>query len=328
MEATTDSQALPKIAYVFPGQGSQFVGMGLELYKSSGAAKDVFDEVDEVLATPLSRIIFEGPEDELQKTVNSQPAIMATSLACLKAMEEVDGEQKHRPAALAGHSLGEYTSLVVSEAVSLADGMRLVRERGRLMQEACEHRPGSMAAILGLDEGALAEVCMETGAQIANINGGDQIVISGDRLSVARAVDLASIRGAKKTIPLPVSGAFHSSLMAFAQEGLAAAIKDIEFRDPAVPIIANATSTPLTTAQMVKDELLAQLCSCVQWKQSVGRMIESGVTEFIEFGPGRVLGGLIKRISAAPDYRDRPVGILNVADLDSARRVAVAAALG
>jgi len=328
MEALTDSQEFSKTAYVFPGQGSQFVGMGLKLYKSSAAAKDVFDEVDEVLGSPLSRMIFQGPEEDLQKTVNSQPAIMATSLACLKAMEEADGELKHHPAALAGHSLGEYTSLVVSKSVSLGDGMRLVRERGRLMQEACEQRPGSMAAILGLDEGTLEEVCMETGAQIANINGGDQIVISGDRLCVARAVDLASIRGAKKAIPLAVSGAFHSSLMSFAQQGLAAAIRDIEFRDPVIPIIANATSTPLTSAQMVKDELLTQLCSCVQWKQSVGRMIESGISEFIEFGPGRVLGGLIKRISATTDYRDRPVGIRNVGDLDSARNVARAAALG
>ena len=322
MAATTDYQRFPQIAYVFPGQGSQFVGMGLELYQSSGAAREVFDEVDDTLGMPLAKLIFEGPEDELQKTVNSQPAIMATSIACLKAMEEIHEGHKFRPAALAGHSLGEYTSLVVSGAVGLADGMRLVRERGRLMQEACDLRAGSMAAILGLDEASLEEVCMETGAEIANINGGDQIVISGDRLCVARALDLASIRGARKAIPLPVSGAFHSSLMATAQDGLARALDEIEFGDPQVPIIANATSVPLTTARMVKDELMTQLCSCVQWKQSVSQMIDSGISGFVEFGPGRVLGSLIKRISSDPDYRDRQVEVLNVGDLASARKVA------
>ena len=327
MAATEGTDESLKIAYVFPGQGSQFVGMGSELYASSKAAREVFDQVDEILGAHLTEIIFEGPQEELEKTVNSQPAIMATSLACLRAMEEMHGPVPYVPAAVAGHSLGEYTSLVVSGAVDLEDGFRLVRERGRLMQEACDQRPGSMAAILGLDETTLAEVCMETGAQIANINGGGQIVISGDKLCVARALDMASIRGAKRAIPLPVSGAFHSNLMSPAQEGLCAAIDEITIRDPYIPIIANATSDPLTTSEMVREELRTQLCSCVRWKQSVGRMIDEGVSGFIEFGPGRVLGGLIKRISSDSIYKDRSLDIMNVADLETARQVATAPAL-
>ncbi len=322
MEAITEKQPETQIAYVFPGQGAQFVGMGLELYNSSRAAKDVFDEVDDILSTPLSKIIFEGPEEELEKTVNSQPAIMTMSLACLKAMDELHHADTCHPTALAGHSLGEYTSLVVSGAVSLADGVGLVRERGRLMQEASELHPGSMAAILGLDEVTMEEICHETGAEIANINGNDQIVISGDRICVARATDMASIRGAKRAISLAVSGAFHSSLMSPAQEGLAAAINSVSLHDPEIPIIANSTSTPMTTAQQTKDELLVQLCHCVRWKQSVGQMIDTGVSSFIEFGPGKVLGSLIKRISASPMYKDHPVEVMNVADMPSARKVA------
>ena len=322
MEAITEKQTETQIAYVFPGQGAQFVGMGLELYNSSKAAKDIFDEVDDILSTPLSKMIFEGPEEELEKTINSQPAIMTTSLACLKAMDEVHHPDTYHPTALAGHSLGEYTSLVVSGAVSLADGVLLVRERGRLMQEASELHPGSMAAVLGLDEVTMEEICHETGAEIANINGNDQIVISGDRICVARAIDMASIRGAKRTLSLAVSGAFHSSLMSHAQGGLAAAINGVNIHDPAIPIIANSTSAPLTTAQETKNELLVQLCHCVRWKQSVGQMIDTGVSNFIEFGPGKVLGSLIKRIGASPMYKDHPVEVMNVADMSSARKVA------
>jgi [acyl-carrier-protein] S-malonyltransferase len=327
MEAITETQETPKIAYVFPGQGAQFVGMGKELYESSRVARDIFDEVDEILSIPMTKLIFEGPDDQLRATVNSQPAIMATSLACLKVIEEFHHPDTYLPAALAGHSVGEYTSLVASGVLGLADGIRLVRERGRLMQEASELRPGSMAAIIGLDEITLEEICHETGAEIANINGGNQIVVSGTRLCVARAIDMASIRGARKAIPLAVSGAFHSSLMSHAQEGLAAAMEEIDFRDPAVPIFSNVTSAPLTTAAEVKSELLVQLCSCVLWKQSVGNMIDSGVSRFIEFGPGRVLGGLIKRISAAEDHGNGHVDVLSVGDLASARNLVEAGSL-
>ena len=328
MEADTETQRSPKTAYVFPGQGAQSVGMGLELYRSSKAAQELYNEIDDILSFPLTKLIFEGPEEELEQTVNSQPAIMATSLACLEALKELHEVDTFQPAALAGHSLGEYTSLVVSGALDLADGMRLVRERGRLMQEASEKHPGSMAAIIGLDEITVEEICLETNAEVANINGGDQIVISGDRICVARAVDMASIRGAKKAIPLAVSGAFHSSLMSSARQGLISAIEDIKFQDPVTPIVANSTSMPLTTAEDVKGELLTQLCSCVQWKKSVSCMIDSGVSNFIEFGPGKVLASLIKRIGSTPAYQGRHVEVMNVADLSSARRVAEASARG
>ena len=321
MNSRTERQEGAQVAYVFPGQGSQSVGMGLELYRSSQAAQQLLDEVDEILGIPLTRYMFEGPSEELAKTINSQPAIMATSLGCVKALNEFAGQDVYHPAALAGHSLGEYTSMVVSGALDLADGMRLVRERGRLMQKASDIHPGTMAAILGLDEDTMEEICLETGAEMANVNGSDQIVISGDRMCVARAVDMASIRGARKSIPLAVSGAFHSSLMSPAQEGLAAAIEEAGFRDPLIPVIANSTSTALTTAQAAKDELLAQLCTCVQWKSSVMTMMDAGVSTFIEFGPGRVLGGLIKRIGAMPAYSDRHVDVLNVADPSSLGKV-------
>lgn len=283
-------------AYVFPGQGSQVVGMGSELYQNSPAAKDVFDAADESLGFSLSSLIFQGPVRELQDTVNSQPAIMTVSIACLKAMEEALGPETVVPKLVAGHSLGEYTSMVVAGVLGFGDAVQLVRERGRLMQDASIDRPGGMAAIIGLKELALEQICAETGVELANINTDDQIVISGDKIAVARAMDLAGARGAKKTIPLSVSGAFHSSRMRGAEAGLAAAINDLEFNDPTVPIIANSDSAPLTTAQEVKDELVQGLCQCVQWKSSVDYMVSSGVSQFIEFGPAGVLSGLIKRI--------------------------------
>jgi [acyl-carrier-protein] S-malonyltransferase len=321
MERATERRGNPNTAYVFPGQGSQFVGMGLEFYQTSRAAKDVFDQVDDILSMPLTDMIFNGPEEDLKKTAYSQPAIMATSLACYKALEELDGRAM-RPAAVAGHSLGEYSSLVVAGVLDLEDGVRLVQERAKLMQEAAELHPGSMAAIIGLDEETVEEICAETGAEMANVNGNDQIVISGDKLCVARAVDMCSIRGARKAIALAVNGAFHSSLMSPAQEGLASAIDNARFRDPAVPVIANATSRPITSAAQAQAELKTQLCNCVRWKQSVSRMIDGGVSSFIEFGPGRVLGGLIKRISANPSYRDSHVEVMNVADPSTAQKVA------
>lgn len=324
MEIATNGHEKANLAYVFPGQGSQFVGMGREIYRKSRAARDIFDEVDEVLGMHLTRMVFEGPEEDLNDTINSQPAIMATSLACYGALDELKDSHLPRPGAVAGHSLGEYTSMVVSGVVDLADGIRLVRERGRLMQEASALHPGSMAAVIGLDEETVEEICHETGAEVANINGGDQIVISGDKLCVARAVDLASIRGARKAVPLAVSGAFHSSLMSEASRGLAEAVDAATFREPVIPIIGNSICRPLTTAQDVKDELMSQLCNCVQWQRSVNLMMELGISNFIEFGPGRVLGGLIKRIGNEPSHKDSHIEIANVGDLDSVAKVAEA----
>ena len=273
--------------------------MGEQLYNASPAAREIFQEADDSLGAGLTKLMFQGPANELQDTLNSQPAIMAVSIACWKAWEEFLGKQIPRPSALAGHSLGEYTSMVVAEVVTFSDAIRLVRERGRLMQQASIDRPGSMAAILGLEEMALTQICAETGVELANINTDEQIVISGDRLAVARAMDLASARGAKRTIPLPVSGAFHSSLMAQAREGLAEAMGALEFKDPSTPIIANSDCATLTSGEQVKEELVKGLCQCVRWKQSVRSMVDSGINEFVELGPSNVLSGLIRRIDRA-----------------------------
>lgn len=308
-----------KIAGVFPGQGSQFVGMGLELHQNSKAAKKVFDEADEALGFNLSRVIFEGSDEELKDTINSQPAIMAVSIASLEALRETLGDRTPKPLLLAGHSLGEYTSMVVAGVMSLSDGVRLVRERGRLMKQASGDRPGGMAAILGLDQSVLKEVCVEAGVEIGNINSDDQIIISGGKIAVARAMDLASARGAKKAIPLEVSGAFHSVLMGPAQQGLEEVISKISFKDPQVPIIANSDCAVLTTGEDVKKELLKGLCACVQWRDSVRLMAQLGATHFIEFGPGKVLSGLIKRI-------DKSVQAFNIDSPGSIQKLANAMA--
>jgi [acyl-carrier-protein] S-malonyltransferase len=306
---------LGRTAYVFPGQGAQWVGMGQDLYQNFDSAKAVFDQADEALGFPLSRFCFDGPEDELLKTINAQPAIVATSFACLEASREAGADLP--PASfLAGHSLGEYTALAAAEVLDFATTVYLARERGRLMHEAGELNPGGMAAVLGLDEPALAEVCFQTDSRIANINCPGQIVVSGALDNLARAVEMAREKGAARVIPLQVGGAFHTPLMQSAVDGMARIMPQLNFRNPTIPIIGNTKALPLTTAEAVKEELLQQLCNCVQWRRSVDYMLAGGVTTFIEIGPGKVLAGLIKRIN-------RDVKILNIGDAESIRNFSV-----
>lgn len=294
-----------KFAFIFPGQASQAVGMGKDLHRNSIAAREVFEEIDEVLGRKLSDVMFDGTQEELTRTENAQPAITAVSLAAWKAMEEA-ADCMLLPSMTTGHSLGEYSSLAVAGVLSIKDTVNLVVERGRLMQQACDERPGGMAAIIGVDEQTVEEVCNEAGTYISNINTAQQIIISGDHKRLARAIDLASARGAKRAIPLTVGGAFHSGLMDPAQSGLNDVLDSMDFADPDVPIIGNVTAQPLSTADEVRDELKQQLQSCVQWNNSISYMHENGVSQFVEVGPGKVLSGMVKRI--VPEAEVKAVG--------------------
>lgn len=296
------SKSKPRVAMLFPGQGSQSVGMGADLFAASPAAREVFEAADNALDFSLSSLCFNGPEDELRRTVNAQPAILTVSIACWKyAQERGLLEGALRPAFVAGHSLGEYTSLVASGVLSFEDALRLVRERGQLMEEAGRKQPGGMVALLGLNEGAAQEICQLTGAEIANINCSGQIVISGSKNALSEAVNFAKAKGAKRAISLEVSGAFHSSLMGWARRGLERVLTALRFHHPKILIVANTTARSLSRAHAVRAELREQLCHCVQWKQSVEFMRKQGVDTFVEVGPGNVLTGLTQRI--CPDVR-------------------------
>lgn len=289
--------------------------MGRDVYDAYPGARAVFEQADSVLNMPLTRLCFEGPENELRQTVNQQPAIVAVSLAYLAAAQGKHAGVERLPALVAGHSLGEYSALIAAKVLSFDDGLRLVRERGRLMQVAGDRNPGTLAAVMGLDESALEEVCQEAGAEICNVNSENQIVIGGEHDAVSRAMDLARARGARKIVPLNVSAAFHSSLMQPAAVGMATAVEALEFRDPLVPIVANCSGDFLRTGQAVKDELISQVSTAVQWRRSIMNMLQAGVSTFVEIGPGRVLNGLIRQI-------DRNASLFNIAkaaDIEAGR---------
>ena len=285
----------PALALLFPGQGSQKVGMGLEAYQSSTAARAVFDSADLALQTSLSRLCFEGPEDELTRTINAQPAILTTSLAYLAAVLE-SGALERRPAFLAGHSLGEYTALVAAGSLNISDAARLVRERGRLMEEAGKRTAGTMSAIVGLTEDVVTEICRQSGAEPCNFNARTQIVIGGSPQAVQQAATLARERGGRG-LPMNVAGAFHTSMMEPAVDAFQKLIEGESLADPAIPVIGNVSAAPLRTAAECRSDLERQIASPVRWRQSILHMLDAGVRTFVELGPGKTLTTMLKRDS-------------------------------
>ncbi len=294
-------------AYLFPGQGSQHVGMGQTLYEREPAARAVFDQADELLGFPLSRLCFEGPEAELTDTVNQQPALFVTSLAAWQVIQQ---QEEWPPAAfVAGHSLGELSALAAAGSLSFADGLALVRRRGELMKAAGQQEPGAMAAILGLDIEVVAEVCHaaqeKTGrpVQIANDNCPGQAVISGDKEALAEAMAGAQAAGARKVVELAITIAAHSPLMASAATAFAEAVANTPIQPPQIPVVVNLTAKPAATPEEIRAELTGQLTGGVQWTNSMRYLLQEGVETFIEVGPGDVLTSLMKRIDRKAERR-------------------------
>jgi [acyl-carrier-protein] S-malonyltransferase len=297
-------------AFVFPGQGSQAVGMGRALAEVHAAARAVFDEVDEALGERLSTLIFDGPEDRLTLTANAQPALMAVSVAALRALEAEGIRLADAAAYVAGHSLGEYSALAAAGSLTVSDAARLLRARGEAMQKAVPVGEGAMAALLGLDFDVASAVAAEAAAgdvcEAANDNAPGQVVVSGTRAAVERAVEIAKGRGAKRAMMLAVSAPFHSALMAPAAEVMRAALAEATIRAPIVPLIANVTAAPVTDPDEIRRRLVEQVTGTVRWRECVGTLAGLGVARFVEVGAGRVLSGLVKRI--APESTQIAVG--------------------
>src|SRR5512132_1949070 len=289
-------------AFTFPGQGSQAVGMGKALADAFPAARAVFDEVDSALGEKLTAIIWDGPAETLQLTENAQPALMAVSIAALRVLETEAGFSVGRDAAfVAGHSLGEYSALAAAGSLSISDTARLLRTRGLAMQKAVPVGAGAMAALLGLDYEAAMAVADEAAqgqvCQAANDNGGGQVVVSGDKAAVERAVELAKARGAKRAMMLPVSAPFHCTLMQPAADAMAAALAGVTVKSPVVPVVANVLAKPIRDPADIVDALVAQVTGTVRWRDSIAFMADAGVTQFYEVGAGKVLSGLVRRVA-------------------------------
>ncbi|AHG44755.1 ACP S-malonyltransferase [Rhizobium leguminosarum bv. trifolii CB782] len=306
------------IAFTFPGQGSQAVGMGKDLAENFAEARAVFQEVDEALGEKLSHVMFNGPEDTLTLTANAQPALMAVSIAIIRILQAKGLDLKSKVAYVAGHSLGEYSALCAAGTFSLADTARLLRIRGNAMQAAVPVGVGAMAAIIGLEHADVIAVCQEaaaTGAcQIANDNGGGQIVISGEKAAVEKAAGLATDKGAKRAILLPVSAPFHSKLMAPAAEAMREALAKVAKSDPVVPLIANVRAAPVTTADEIVNLLVEQVTGQVRWRETVEWFAGNGVATLYELGSGKVLTGLARRI----DKTINGISVNGPADIDAA----------
>jgi [acyl-carrier-protein] S-malonyltransferase len=303
-------------AFIFPGQGSQHAGMGRELSENFKTAARAFEEADDALGFALSRLCFEGPEEDLKLTANTQPAILAASVAALRVLRE---ESPVAPSFLAGHSLGEYSALVASGALDFADALRVVRARGSFMQDAVPVGVGAMAAILGVEAEVLLEICAEAAkgevVSPANFNSPGQIVIAGHTGAVNRAIEIAKARGFRKAMLLPVSAPFHCALMKPAAERLAGALEPVQVHPFAAPVVSNVEAEPNSDAGRVKTLLVEQVCSPVLWDNSVQRMSAAGVTHFVEIGPGKVLAGLVKRI-------DKQAATSNVQDTAGVKAMA------
>lgn len=309
-------------AYVFPGQGSQSVGMGKALADAFRPARAVFDEVDDALLSPLSRLMFEGPEAELTLTANAQPALMAVSLAVVRVLEAECGLDLKRDAAfVAGHSLGEYSALAAAGALTIWDAARLLRRRGQAMQAAVPVGEGAMAALLGVDLDQARDISTEATkaaggvCEVANDNGGGQVVISGARAAVEKAIDIARDKGVKRAVLLPVSAPFHCSLMQPAADAMADALSQTAIRIPVVPVVANVTAAPVSDPETIRELLVRQVTGAVRWRECVSAMADAGVDKFIECGAGKVLTGLLRRI--APNAAGAAVGAPG--DLDAYR---------
>ncbi len=282
-------------ALIFPGQGAQYVGMGKDLYDKYPTAKVVYEKANKILQLDISKICFEGPEDKLTRTDICQPAILITSIAALRSLESILSSPI-APKAVLGLSLGEYTALVCAGSVTFEDGVYLVRKRGEFMEEASRENPGTMVSIIGLSLQETRKVCEETGVQIANLNSPGQIVLSGAKVKVEAASSLAKIRGAKRIIPLDVSGAFHSDLMEPAANKLKMEVDKIDISLPKIKVISNVTAKYEATAKEIKDNLVTQVKSPVLWEDSIKFLVGEGIKRFIEVGPGKVLAGLLRRI--------------------------------